>query len=391
MRVLFVQPFGMEGGLGSSQIFQSLLRGAPCQTGMLVYGLDPPLEPPSRDNLFIRERPHLGRIERSRLAGLANFSRILTWKSSRNRMQRTMSAWNPSHVHAHIHGTGFIHAAEWCAAKRVPFSACIHDDIRHLASGDPWKGFIERRAGDAWRLAANRFVVSPEIGEEYSRRYGRRKWLQVTDGLEKFPEGPRPLVQGRLNLYFSGGMNVPYEPNFLATQQGLKRLAAQEPGLGIRFVLRGGRRISREDPGAPPMEPLPYAPRSKIQRDLELADVLYLPLSIDGKFSNFAKFSLSTKMVGYLASGLPIFYHGPAESAAHRLLSEYGACSACFSNDPQEILEAVRRAVERRTELVANALRLAREKFELAGIRHRFWSAIQAAAGMEPTSCNGNG
>lgn len=370
----------MEGGLGSSQIFQSLLKGAPCHTGTLVYGLNPPAGPPGGDTMFVRERPHLGRIERSRLAGMAKLSRILTWNSSRNSVHRAMSEWKPDHVHAHIHGTGFIHAVEWCRAHRVPFSACVHDDIRHLASDDPWKKFIEQKTGEAWRMAAVRFVISPEIGAEYSRRYGNRDWLQVTDGIEKFPEGAREGVPGRLNVYFAGGMNVPYEPNFLAVQQALKKLAATEQKIRPRFILRGGRRIAREDPSAPPLEPLPFGSKEAVDGDLGQADVLYLPLSTDPNFSNFAKFSLSTKMVGYLSSGLPIFYHGPAESAAHRLLSKYGACSACFSNNPGEILHAILEAKNRRAEFVANALRLGREKFRLDEIRHRFWSAIESCS-----------
>lgn len=371
----------MAGGLGSSQIFRSLLEGAPFRAGTLVYGLNPPAEPPARDNIFIRERPHLGRIERSRLAGMAKFSRVLTWKSSRVSMHRAMSEWRPDHVHAHIHGTGFIHAVEWCRVHRVPFSACIHDDIRHLASDDPWKKFIEQKTGEAWRSAAVRFVISPEIGAEYSRRYGDRDWLHITDGIEKFPEGAREEVPGRYNIYFAGGMNVPYEPNFLAVQKALKELASNDPGTRPRFILRGGRRMNREDSSAPPLEPLPYGSQEDVARDMDEVDVLYLPLSIDPEFSNFAKFSLSTKMVGYLASGLPIFYHGPAGSAAYRLLAQYSACAACFSNDPGEILHAILEAKTRRAEFVANALRLGRDKFRLDEIRHRFWSAIESFSG----------
>lgn len=380
MRVLFVQAFGMRGGLGSSQIFRSLVANAPCTVETLVYGLNPLSAWVGGPEVFIRERPHLGRIERSRFAGMAKLARLFTWKSSRHLMHRAMCEWRPDHVHAHIHGTGFIHAMEWCMVSRVPFSACIHDDIRHLASDDPWKKFIEQKTGEAWRSAANRFVISPEIGAEYSRRYGECDWLQVTDGIENFPERAREEVVGRWNVYFAGGMNVPYEPNFLAVQQALKKLAEREQKTRPRFILRGGRRIANEDPSAPPLEPLPFASQEDVARDMDEADVLYLPLSIDPEFSNFAKFSLSTKMVGYLASGLPIFYHGPAGSAAYRLLAQYNACVSCFSNDPGEILHAILEAKTRRSELVANALRLAREKFRLDEIRHRFWSAIESCS-----------
>ena len=382
----------MMGGLGSSQIFRSLVADAPCTIGTLVYGVNPPPPWGGGREIFIQERPHLGRIERSRLAGMAKFTRILTWQYSRRKMHRAITAWMPDHVHAHIHGTGFIHAFEWCQLHRVPFSACVHDDIRHLTLDDPWKKFIEEQAGGAWRAAANRFVISPEIGAEYSQRYGNREWQQVTDGMERFPADARPEVPGRWNLYFAGGMNVPYEPNFLAVQQALKKLEQCGEGLRPRFILRGGRRLAGEDSTAPSLEPLPFGSREDVLGDLENADVLYLPLSIHPAFQNFAKFSLSTKMVGFLASGLPIFYHGPAESAVYRLLSQYSACAACFTNDPEEILHAILEAKKRRAEIVANAVLLGRERFQLADIRKRFWSAIQQHhLESQPTMTYGKG
>lgn len=367
------------GGLGSSQIFRSLIAAAPCTTGTLVYGVSQPPPWDGGREIFIRERLHLGRIERSRLAGMAKFTRILTWQYSRRKMHRAISTWQPDHVHAHIHGTGFIHAVDWCQLHRVPFSVCVHDDIRHLALEDPWKNFIEKRAAEAWRAAANRFVISPEIAAEYSQRYGKRDWLQVTDGIQHFPRGPRQEVPGRWNLYFAGGMNVPYEPNFLAVQQALKKLGTSSGAIQPRFILRGGRKLAGEDSSAPPLEPLPFGSQEDVARDMDEADVLYLPLSIDSAFQNFAKFSLSTKMVGFLASGLPIFYHGPAESAVYRLLSQYNACAACFTNDPEEILHAILTAKKRRAEIAANAVLLGRERFQLSDIQKKFWSKIQGA------------
>lgn len=362
---------------GSFRIFQNLLDGSGIQAKSFVYGVEPPRIKWESDEVFVSERIRFGSLERTRFAPFLAFARIFSWFQSKQKFKKELSFFKPDHVHIQIHGNGFIHAVEWCKTNGIPFSACVHDDIQHLTRGDPWNKFIERQVGKAWREAANRFVISPEIGKEYSRRYGRREWLQVTDGLEEIPDGPRPQVQERCNIYFAGGMNVPYEPNFLAVQQALKTLASGEQKTLPRFILRGGRRIAGEDPLAPPLEPLPFGSREDVARDMEQADLLYLPLSIEAKFSNFAKFSLSTKMVRYLASGLPIFYHGPKESAVNRLLSKYGACAACFSNEPQEILEAIHQALNRRAELVASALRLGREKFQLVEIRQRFWGAIK--------------
>ncbi len=47
----------------------------------------------------------------------------------------------------------------------------------------------------------------------------------------------------------------------------------------------------------------------------------------------FARYSLSTKMVTYAGSGVPILYHGPADSAAYELLNKNNARD--FAHQPR--------------------------------------------------------
>lgn len=380
MRVLFIQAFGMQAqaGGGTTKIFRSLLEEHPAEVGVLVYGVRPPQVGGRQEEWFIRERISLGRLERSRLAGACMLTRPLTWKSSRKAVFESMSRWRPDHVHMHVQGLGFIHAAAWCRANKVAFSVSIHDDIRHLASNDPWKGFIETEASKVWREAANCFVISPEIGREYGKRYGERRWIQITDGLrdEAIARQPREGVPRRLSIYFAGAVNVPYEPNFRALQHALKLYQKQHPGDAVRMVLRGGRHFEWEDSSAPKIEVRPFGTPQEVAADLQDADILYLPLSIDARYSNFAKFSLSTKMVAYLGAGLPIFYHGPRESAAVRLLRDAGACVGCSSNDVADLLAVLDKCIKQRDVTTLNALRLANERFRLEPIRERFWGTI---------------
>ncbi len=381
MRLLFVQSFEMQGqaGGGSSKIFRSLISHAPANVGVAIYGARPPKTPQTENEWFIRERWDCGRLERSRLAPyIRMLTRALLWKSSGTKLWNSMSTWRPDHVHLHIHGLGFVHAARWCRANNVPFSLSVHDDIRHQSPGLLWRAFVEDRTANVWRDAVNRFVISAEMGAEYSARYGQRPWLKITDGLSEVAIAPRPREPKRqgLTLYFAGAVNVPYEANLRAVQQALKLFQEQNPADVVRLVLRGGRHFEWEDSSAPKIEVRPFGPPQEVEADLEEADILYLPLSIDPRHSNFAKFSLSTKMVTYLGSGLPILYHGPADAAAAKLLAHANASASCASNDPRDLLQAIIKCIQCREQITSNALSLAREDFLLAPLKESFWAAI---------------
>ncbi|MEM6485475.1 MAG: hypothetical protein AAF662_10895 [Pseudomonadota bacterium] len=341
----------------------------------LILGVESPAESLPCET-FIQERRTWGRLEKSRLRCLADSTWPLTWARRSSEVQDFLNSKQPGHVHSIAHGVGFWPSFRWARRNETPYSFTIHDDVRHLFQGHIWRNSIEKWVQEVWNGATNRFVISPEIGEEYNRRYGQRDWTMVTDGLDQAPVALRPVVSKRLNLYFAGGLNVPYEPNFLAAQQALKLFQGEHPDWEVRFIVRGGRRLECEDPSAPPMEARPFAPQSEVVKDLEEVDLLYLPLSIDPRYANFAKFSLSTKMITYLGSGLPVFYHGPRESAAYQLLKKHDACVSCFSNDPQDIYKAFQAAYSQRERVTNNALSLGRKSFMIDGIRDRFWSRI---------------
>lgn len=382
-KVLFVQAQGIMAQGGSSKIFRALTANAPLLLGSLVCGTRPPAAAPTGINeWFVRERTTFGRLERTRLSGVLKLSRAFSWAASCQSVKKIMSQWQPLHVHAHLHGIGFIPALDWCRDKGTPFSISIHDDIRHLTSADPWRRGVELSAAEAWLAAANRFVISAEIGEEYSRRYGKRPWTQITDGLTSCAATPRSQVIKRLNIYFAGAVNIPYEPNFHAMQAALGLFVQAQPTWQVRFIARGGRRIAGEVAGLPPIEVRPFGSPSAVAKDMDEADLLYLPLSLDRKYSNFARFSLSTKMITYLGAGLPIFYHGPRDSAVYTLLARHNACIGCFSNDPEEILVSLTQLKSRRQNIVQNALDLGRKHFRIGPIRERFWSRI-----IETTTC----
>jgi len=380
-KVLFVQSFGLADprGGGSAKIFRNLVEGARCEVRSLVCGIMRPSEYWKEREWYVLERFKLSRIENTRLAHLAGWTRLFSSKRVHDEIDQILCDWSPDHVHIHLHGWCVVPTLHGCLKRNIPYSVSVHDDIRYLSYLDPQPSIVERAAATAWRGAIARFVISPEIGQEYASRYSDEPWIQITDGLSRVADKVRPRVSQRLNLYFCGSVNVPYEPNFLAMQQALKKLSLQTVELRPRFIVRGGRRLSEQDPAAPPIECWPFAPDDRIADDFSQADVLYLPLSFDARDEAFARFSLSTKMITYLGAGLPILLHGPRDSAAYRLLSDAGACIGCFSNDVDELRQALLSIDLARHRLAENALRLGRERFMSDGVRKRFWQAINMA------------
>jgi hypothetical protein len=127
---------------------------------------------------------------------------------------------------------------------------------------------------------------------------------------------------------------------------------------------------------------LPFASEAAVQSDMEQTDLLYLPLPFETKYESFVRFSLSTKMVTYLGSGIPILYHGPGNSAVHDLLAAHKAALLCTRPALEDLLPMLRRYInqpESGTEMASNALALARNDFMLDEIKGRFWDAVADA------------
>ncbi|MEP6937453.1 MAG: hypothetical protein ABI871_05225, partial [Chthoniobacterales bacterium] len=128
-----------------------------------------------------------------------------------------------------------------------------------------------------------------------------------------------------------------------------------------------------------PIRVLPFGSEADVEADLETADLLYLPLPFDDVHDAFVRFSLSTKLITYIGSGIPILYHGPETATAFHLLRDAKAALLGTTLDSAAIAATLRHYAEHGDEggCAENALRLARSEFMLGTIRERFWDSIQ--------------
>lgn len=79
---------------------------------------------------------------------------------------------------------------------------------------------------------------------------------------------------------------------------------------------------------------------------LSQLDILYVPYWFDPVFEQEARFSFPSKVTTYLASGRPVFFHGPEYSSPGRFLEKNNVGLCCHSQDPLEIIEQLARLID---------------------------------------------
>jgi glycosyltransferase involved in cell wall biosynthesis len=96
------------------------------------------------------------------------------------------------------------------------------------------------------------------------------------------------------------------------------------------------------------IEYMGYRSQDEVIRFLSGADILYCPYFFDKSLEEVARTSFPSKLVTYLASGRPIFYHGPKYGSPAIFIEKYKVGAACYSLDPEDINFCLSRLLENR-------------------------------------------
>jgi hypothetical protein len=377
--IVFVQPFGINAAGGGSRILRAMLTNAPIPWESIASTFSP--IPPCMvgKETRIAGRPYMGKLERSRLANLVALLDKWAAANFEREFERIVRMVHAIGVHSVAHSCWDTAAAFRVAQRmKIPFFISVHDDPAYTLRRHPHAAEFLSSAQIAWKGSAARFVICEELGREMCRRWGEGAFLLITDGVESLAAAPKPRLKDRLHIYFMGLLHLGYDQNLHVLQKALEVLKSQRPEVDVRIILRCGSLRPRAILNPALIEVLPFANESVVARDLEQADLLYLPLSLSPDDAGMARFSLSTKMISYLGSGRPILYHGPADAAVGRLLEQEQAAVTCDSLEPHILLQALQKAWVSEAN-ISNALRLAEGRFSLADVRNRFWGAIRSA------------
>jgi hypothetical protein len=367
MRVLTHQPFSIHAIGGGARILRRLFEG--CEKDVVSLCLkcsshaspSGPFVEREVSAFPLRRRWHRGLpgkifdLARTRIFREANLAKV----------RRVASAMDFDVLHVVAHGRFNSTFCNPASRGGKPLWVSFHD---HWITGADNPADIK----SLWRAADRRFVISSELGERYSNDFGSADWTILSDGVADSEfQNPRSHDGKTLNLYFGGMLHVDYYPLFEAMADALDRLADQgwQPVMHLRGTQRlpfmQGRRFETRQLPATLSD-------DELRTDHQLADILYLPIGFS--MPHFYLHSLSTKMVGYLAAPGAILFHGPLDSAAARLLR--GAEAAAFTDSlkPELLANALLQAASQSFHFSSHAKSLAKERFNLAEMRARFWN-----------------
>jgi hypothetical protein len=267
------------------------------------------------------------------------------------------------HIVNHGHLSAYPCRNEYINGKKLWVS--FHDYYSESSCYDDTKKL--------WQQADRRMVISNELGTKYAEEFGNGDFEIITDGLlENEISVPRNKNKDFITIYFGGLLHYYYMPLFSVLGTALNSIVKNK-NIKIRLVVRG---VHQTDLFKNNLFSVEYrndfVSDAEIQKELNEADILYLPIKFNKP--GFYLYSLSTKMVGYLGAPGKILYHGPADSAACKLLDKAQAAICCTSLKVSDLINAVQALIEDTTEVSSNAKQLACNNFRLESIQQKFWN-----------------
>jgi glycosyltransferase involved in cell wall biosynthesis len=376
--IVFLQSFGLASPGGGSRILRALLADAPMPWHSVCSS--PHAPPKVGSETHMPARPSWGKIDFSRAGWLPQLTAPLFAPLFRQRFRRFCRNHEIQAIHAIPHrSTEFVDALQIARELRVPFFLQVHDDFEFTAERMIGRARVHRAMKKAWLDADARFVVSEPLGQEYCARYGVRRYEIVSDGVGRVAPAAVAPKRNALRVYFMGLFHFTYAPNLRVLIDALQLLAREQTS-EISLTLRCGLLPRDIQQSAPPfVRVLPFGSEEDVAGDLDNADLLYMPLQFSDEFARFVRFSLSTKMITYLGSGIPILYHGPTDSAAYQLLDHHRAAFTHASLEVAPLADLMRRLLhspEIGRTIAEDALQLARAQFLLERQRRVFWTGV---------------
>ena len=264
----------------------------------------------------------------------------------------------PEAIATVVHGYSWIAAARFAAARALPLHLIVHDDWPRQAHVlGPVRAWMDAELGRAWRQAASRLCVSPNMAAAYRARYGAAASVLLP---ARSPDVPRfdvaPAVTGRgLVVGFGGTINSP------GYAHALRQVAAALESIGGELHVFGPAEASdaaRMGLDRPNVRLRGLVPAGEfIARMRAEVDVLLLAMSFDERDRENMRLSFPSKLTDYTAAGLAMLAFGPADSSGVNWAREHPDAAEIVDRDDIGTITAALRRLQSpaRRETVARA------------------------------------
>src|SRR5262245_3580754 len=189
-----------------------------------------------------------------------------------------------------------------------------------------------------------RGVASAGMQEEYQKRYNVTSLVMIHSPSANLRKQPtfRLKDEGRVVIGFAGALYAgqTWEALLAALSSVNWRLGDRE--VTIRFMASG---LNVQAQGKMQIEYLGWRTVEETVHALSQCDIAYLPYWFDKQYSLSTQLCFPNKLSVYLAAGLAIFYHGPADTSPAKFLASFPAGVSCHSCAGEEIIDSLMRLV----------------------------------------------
>ena len=187
-------------------------------------------------------------------------------------------------------------------------------------------------------------VASEAMGEEYTTRYGVQTTVMIHGSTRSQCCPPASCLgsEDHFTIGFAGSFYTDNEWQALLSALSSVNWRIQDRDVVVR-ILSKNLRVATE--GCAHIEYLGWRPMQEAIRVLSECDVNYLPYWFDPILSASVRLCFPNKLTAYVASGRPIFYHGPMDSSPTRFLTKYPVGLCCHSMDEESIVKTLARFI----------------------------------------------
>ena len=181
-------------------------------------------------------------------------------------------------------------------------------------------------------------VISDAMAEEYKKRYGYN-YLAAMNTVKQM-KLPEPEKGNGLHIVYAGGLHLNRYLSLLEVAEAMQAF----PDMRLSVFTSKGNAEAYEK--LFPWDNVTFrdpVPNDQIDTVYAQADVLLHIESFDPKVADYTKYSLSTKIAEYLASGRAIMCYAPEHIAVHQYLKD-NHCGLCVASkeDLESVLEKLR-------------------------------------------------
>jgi glycosyltransferase involved in cell wall biosynthesis len=242
----------------------------------------------------------------------------------------------------------YLLAAPLADRLGVPLVTTVWDPFERIARDFDLAGPSRRAAlasfGEAVRRSERVGVMSESMRDEYERLYGAHGVIMRhgVDAAAHTGDATAAPASSTLTLGYGGSLYALEE--WGALMRALEGIDWTLDGRAVSVRVYGSNARVNTPDGAR-VELMGWRPMAEVIDGLSRVEANYLPYWFDPAHRPDVRLCFPTKLTSYLASGRPIFYHGPADSSPVAFFERFPAAVCCHSLETDAIVSALRELV----------------------------------------------